>query len=124
MLFEEYEKVYEKATELCEREGISFSLLVARALAEYLNIHYPGNPQMPIAHEVPFHVRLETRIMKRDLEALLKVLKRCDSLWFLERKDSIIKRLKACARHLQRDGDEELKRLIDEAWNTINELVE
>lgn len=44
----ETETIWHKADELAMREGVSRSELVNKALAEYLNIHYPGNPQIPL----------------------------------------------------------------------------
>jgi len=34
--------------ELARREGLNFSAFVKKALAEYIEKHYPGNPQLPL----------------------------------------------------------------------------
>jgi len=36
------------ALELARREGLNFSAFVKKALAEYIEKHYPGNPQIPL----------------------------------------------------------------------------
>jgi len=36
------------ALELARREGLNFSAFVKKALAEYIEKHYPGNPQLPL----------------------------------------------------------------------------
>jgi len=36
------------ALELAHREGLTFSAFVKKALAEYIERHYPGNPQLPL----------------------------------------------------------------------------
>ena len=46
--YESYGDLYAKAASYAATEGISFSELVSKALADYLKIHYPGNPQIPL----------------------------------------------------------------------------
>jgi len=76
-LYESYKEVYEKAVELARREGISFSELVSRALREYVENHYPGNPQLPIESYTPNGlkpIRLEAKLISRELTKMLKRL--------------------------------------------------
>jgi len=71
MIYERYSEVYEKSRELAEREGITFSELVVRSLGEYIEGHYPGNPQIPLDSFVESGlkpVRLEVKIISRKVE--------------------------------------------------------
>lgn len=40
--------IWDKTKELADREHISVSELVNKALAQYVGEHYPGNPQVPL----------------------------------------------------------------------------
>jgi len=70
MLFEEYSEIYEKARDLAYREGITFSDIVAKALAEYLKIHFPGHPQLPLPDKRPYE-QFYLPLVKRNLRRLL-----------------------------------------------------
>ena len=77
MIYERYSEVYEKSRELAEREGITFSELVVRSLGEYIEGHYPGNPQIPLDSFVESGlkpVRLEVKIASRRTKWYLEKL--------------------------------------------------
>jgi hypothetical protein len=74
----EYEDITKKAEELMKVEGYSFSEMLLEALKEYVQNHYPGNPQTIL----PSHtdralqpLRLKAHWSIRDLERDLGILK-------------------------------------------------
>jgi len=123
MLLDDYDEVYKKASELAEIEGITFAEIVARALAEYVEKHYPGNPQIPLptyTGQVPMAKTLEARItarqLKKDLD-LLKVIysKRDNTLYRYEVESRVVKLVKKLARLNALLNKEEYQELVDEA---------
>jgi len=66
----EAKDIIDKANELAAREGITFSDVVMRALAEYLKIHFPGNPQLPLPDKRPYE-QFYLQLVKRNLRRLL-----------------------------------------------------
>jgi len=81
-LYETYREVYGKAVELANREGRSFSELVSVALKEYVEHHFPGNPQLPLNSFEEFDdrhlraTRLEAKFVAESATNLLKILRR------------------------------------------------
>lgn len=75
----ESEDVTKKAEELQKVEGLSFSELVLQALKEYVEIHYPGNPQLILPSLLdPQHLkplRLEAKYLFKDFQRMIGVLK-------------------------------------------------
>jgi len=123
MLLDDYDEVYKKASELAEIEGITFAEIVAKALAEYVEKHYPGNPQIPLptyTGQVPMAKTLEARItarqLKKDLE-LLKVIysKRDNTLYRYEVESRVIKLVKKLAKLNTILKNKEYQDLINQA---------
>jgi len=77
-LYEKYKDVYPLAYELARIEGISFSELVSRALKEYVEKHYPGNPQIQITSftNSNFSKRFEAVLVAEDLKKHIEALRR------------------------------------------------
>ena len=76
-LYEKYGNLYEKASELARREGISFSELLSESLKEYVEDHYPGNPTPPLESFNPDGLKathLEARFLDRDIRKLIERL--------------------------------------------------
>lgn len=78
-LYEKYGEVYPKFCELAKIEGMSFSELTSRAMKEYVEFHYPGNPQLtlqsvtdPLAQKP---LRLQAKFQREELKSLVKILK-------------------------------------------------
>jgi len=123
MLLDDYDEVYKKASELAEIEGITFAEIVAKALAEYVEKHYPGNPQIPLptyTGQVPMAKTLEARItarqLKKDLE-LLKVIyaKKDNTLYRYEVESRVIKLVKKLAKLNTILKNKEYQDLINQA---------
>ena len=73
-LYAKYLHIYEKAYELADREGKSFSELINLALEEYVEVHYPGNPQPPLEAFQPDSLkpaRLEAKMITQEVAGLL-----------------------------------------------------
>jgi len=49
---QEYRIIFEKAKEIARREGRSLSDLIRELLRDYVRIHEPGNPQLPLTRFV------------------------------------------------------------------------
>jgi len=113
MLFEEYNEIYEKAKELAEREGITFSDIVAKALAEYLKAHYPGNPQLPLPTRRPYE-QFYLQLVKRNLRRLLDQPYPNRALW-----ESDLARWVSKARGIK-TRDKELTRLVERAVSQLS----
>lgn len=63
-LYEKYVDVYPLACDLARLDGKSFSELVSIALKEYVETHYPGNPQLVLPSligETPLPLRLQAK---------------------------------------------------------------
>ena len=71
MIPREYEAIWDKAAELAQREGVTLSELVAKALAEYCKLHLDGNPYPPLMSERPF-LEYRNELAKRRLQAFLE----------------------------------------------------
>jgi len=67
-VIEEERDVYEKMRKLAKREQISFSELALRAFKEYLERHWPGNPQIPLPVFIPTMMTPEHKKLKKRLE--------------------------------------------------------
>jgi len=112
MLFEEHNEIYEKARELADREGATFSDIVAKALAEYLKIHYPGNPQLPLPARRPYE-QFYLQLVKRNLRRLLDQPYPNKALW-----ESDLARWVSKARGV-RTQDAELMDLVKRATSQL-----
>jgi hypothetical protein len=76
MIPREYEELWHKATEIATREGKTLSEIISRALAEYHQVHYPGNPQAPLpafdkGADTQRPLSLKCRFLIEDLERIL-----------------------------------------------------
>jgi len=76
-LYAKYLHIYERAYELADREGKSFSEIINLALEEYVDVHYPGNPQTALESFQPDSLkpaRLEAKMITQKVEELLERL--------------------------------------------------
>jgi len=131
LLYEEYDEIYKKAEELAKREfNGSFSQLIAHALKEYIERHYPGNPQIPITGFMPGKMekdllfKLEAKLIRNKLKNILGVLKR-DPRDDLKREILEVKLpevLSKAIKIMQKYKSEELKQLIEQTKKYIDEL--
>jgi len=121
----EFEDLSKKAEELMKIEGLSFSELLLEALKEYVEVHYPGNPQLTLPSicdqdsEKP--LRLVAKFDCEELETILKELK--DSRGSLEYKRDLRERckkllIKLCRANI-RLKDEKINELIDHALKKL-----
>jgi len=63
--------------ELADRERISLSEILVNAAAEYVELHYPGNPAVPLTSFTDDGLkpaRLEAKMVSRETEKWLKIL--------------------------------------------------
>jgi hypothetical protein len=75
----ESKEMIEKGEELAGTEKISFSEIIMKALAEYLHLHYPGNPQIQLN---PTDEKIDTYmndLAARKLAAFLKWIEKYPS---------------------------------------------
>jgi len=102
-------------------EGFSFSELLLEALKEYIEVHYPGNPQLTLpsisdpTSEKP--LRLETKFAAQELESLIEILeKKQGSLPFRRDLENRVKQLLVkLAKMNQRFKDQKVNDLIEKA---------
>ena len=119
MIYERYREVYEKAKELAVRESVTFSELVAKALGEYVEAHYPGNPQMSLesfsdAGLKP--LRLEAKMLTQKAERFLEKLgdPRISNSWRRELKTKRLPQLLVKLSRLNlRLRDDEISGLVE-----------
>ena len=124
-LYEKYRDVYEKAIELARREGKSFSELISIALKEYVENHYPGNPQLSMESFTENGLkplRLEAKLLLRSVRGLLENLKN-PKVWD-EHKEKIRRhelppKLVKLAKLNSRLRDEEIRKIIEEAEKEV-----
>jgi len=82
MQIHDYDEAWGKAEKLARLEGVSLSELVSRALVEYVERHFPGNPQLPLSSFEEFDdrylrsVRLEAKFFAESATNLLKIIRR------------------------------------------------
>ena len=118
-LYEKYGEVYPKLCELARLEGKSFSELMSIAAKEYVELHYPGNPQLSLMSFTADGLkpaRLEAKIVSREAEKWLKMLENPDCAEYLKKRirakdlPSLILKL---TRLNQRLRDEKVSDLVD-----------
>ena len=89
---QEYQIIIEKAKEIARREGRSLSNLIMQLLRDYVRVHYPGNPQLPL-----------TRFTEESKEGRRCSVEGCDEpaayQVFLDH-GRVIERLRLCEKHL------------------------
>jgi len=68
-------RILEMSQELAQREGITLSELILNALGEYIERHYPSNPQISLEtaqNPLTEPLTLKARFIAEDIENLLK----------------------------------------------------
>ena len=123
----EAEEIVKKAEELAKREDITLSELIIKALKEYVERHYPGNPQIPLptyTGQLPPAKTLEARItarqLKQDLE-LLKVIyaKKDNTLYRYQVESRVVKLVKELAKLNSILKNKDYQDLINEAAKVL-----
>lgn len=118
-LYSKYGEIYPKLCELARREGKSFSELMSIAAKEYVELHYPGNPQLSLKSFTAEGLkpkRLEAKMVSREAEKWLKILENPDAAEYLKKRirtkdlPPLIVKLAKLNRRL---GDEEVSELVD-----------
>jgi len=117
-LYENYREVYGMAVELSRRENKSLSLIFSIALAEYVENHYPGNPQTPMESFTGGNraKTLEAKGVAEDVQRCLNALNlgRGDTSYLKRVRESLSKYIVKLARLNRVLRLEEYDELIDE----------
>jgi len=126
MIPSEYEEVYKKAEDLARIEAISLSEIIAKALKEYVEVHYPGNPQLTlpsITGEAPRPLRLEARFESADLRKFVELLEsgKGSTAYRSEIREKCKKLILKLSRLNQRLKDEKIEKLIERAVKAVDE---
>lgn len=116
-LYDKYRKVYPLFVELAGRERKSFSELCSIAMKEYVELHYPGNPAVPLTAFTENGLkpaRLEAKMVSREVEKWLKILENPDCAEYLKKRirakdlPPLILKLSRLSLRLRDDGLDEL----------------
>jgi hypothetical protein len=126
----EYDDVAKKAEELKKVEGWSFSELLLHALTEYVEVHYPGNPQLILpslvdpSEQKP--LRLEAKFISQDLQRLVDVLsgKQGEATFRHELRHRAIQQLNKLAKINLRLKDKTVDEVVDKASKVLDNLNE
>jgi hypothetical protein len=122
----ECEEVAKKADELSKVEGWSFSELLIHALKEYVQVHYPGNPQLILPSLIDPQslkpLRLEARLICEDLERSIKDLekKKGDVGFRHDLRLRAIQQLNKLAKANLRLRDKKIDELIETASHSLD----
>ena len=115
----ERQDTIDKLSELARRERISLSEILVNAATEYVELHYPGNPAVPLTAFTENGLkptRLEAKMVYREAEKWLKILENPDCAEYLKKRirtkdlPPLIVKLAKLNRRL---GDEEVSELVD-----------
>lgn len=113
----DHEPIWAKARELADREDITLSELVSKALAEYLNVHYPGNPQTPLQPSLKDLIdKYKAERLAARLEAMLHRPWSNREMW-AQRLDQLVNQASRL-----KDPPEALKTLIQQALQALRQL--
>jgi len=130
MKFNVYEEIYKKTEELADRENTSVSMLVVKALKNYLELHYPGNPIAPLESFTPEglkSVKLEAKLAADQIIKFMRILRRDEvdenfKLGII--KDQFPKYLTKLMRLNQKIKDNKYSELIEESEKIIDDKLE
>lgn len=78
---EKYEATIKALEELAAKDKTSFGDKVLDAIAEYVSVHYPGNPQVPLESFINsgnLSLRLEAKFTAEDLERAVHMSEKPD----------------------------------------------
>lgn len=124
----EYNEIAQKAEELTQVEGISFSELILNALEEYVNLHYPGNPQTILPSLLDPNglkpLRLEAKFLFKDFQRVMMQLE--DKIEDLELgfrrelRHKAIEQMNKLARMNRRLKDRDIDEFIDKACKILD----
>lgn len=121
-LYEKYGEVYKKVEELCRIEGKSFSELVSEALKEYVERHYPGNPQLTLPQfekGASKSLRLRLQLAATELEDLLR--RRPDPLYHATWRRDLLKAAIRVQSLQEKVGTRKYDQLVQEALRAARE---
>ena len=126
MLPAEYEKLWELAGKVAEREGISRSELIWKALMEYLNIHGALNPQVTIDDVLSPVDELELSAVKVVVNNLLNTAPKTPQAiqayghrWVAD----VLRVLPRARRLMARSGDKELTSMVEQLSRMVKQMT-
>jgi len=120
----EYLDLLDKLRELAERDGISLSEKIVDAIKEYVEVHYPGNPQTSldpiIKPDATKPLRLQALFDAKELESVIEKLRSAENSLYRgtlvdKGKKLVLKLSKANIRL----NDERIDALIEEFLNLL-----
>lgn len=123
----ECEDTTKKAEELARVEHCSFSEILMRAMTEYVQFHYPGNPQLILPSlldlEAPKPCRLEAKFLFKDFQRLMKLLeaKGGEHTYRRQIREKAIQEMTKLARLNERLKDKEIDEFINKASKILEE---
>jgi hypothetical protein len=123
----ECEEIDKKADELAKVEKWSKSELLLHALKEYVEVHYPGNPQLILPSLLDPQAlkpqRLEMKFLFRDFKRLVKLLEAKSGELGYRRdiRQKAIQQMTKLGRMNQRLKDKTVEEFIDEAEKILEE---
>jgi len=115
----EHSELLDKLRELAERDGLSLSEKILEAIKEYVEVHYPGNPQVCLDSvmkpDAPKPLRLQAMFDMERLESIVRDLRNTNSNMrrsiLVEMGKKLVVQL---AKMNVRLRDEKIDKLIDE----------
>lgn len=124
----ESKEIIEKAKELAHRDATTLSEIILEALKEYIEKHYPGNPQIPLmvyTGEVEPAKTLEAKITAKQLREDIDLLKRLrkvntDGYYLYQVETRIIKMMKKLTKLNHLLKNKEYTELIKRAEEVLN----
>lgn len=114
-------EIYDMARELAYLDDISFSELILKSLSEYVETHYPGNPQLALTsfNESGLKpIRLEAKFLAAEISKGLKTIgniKKSKGKYYFPGKPhrGLVKNLIRLARLNRKIKSEEYDDLVD-----------
>ena len=120
-LYRPYQDVYDMFEALARMEGKSFSELASVAFREYVEKHYPGNPQVPLKSFEAFKdsrlkpLRIEAKLVAKNIISIIEHLEHIEKedLRLRVRDNMLPKPLIKLARLNLSLQDDEYKELVE-----------
>lgn len=124
----EFEDTAKKGEELAKVEGWSFSELLTQALKEYVEFHYPGNPQLILPSLLDPKelkpIRLEARFLVKEIHDATEYLKTKENnslaFWSVLQKRTI-QRISKLTKLNQRLKNPRIDEVIDAASKILDD---
>jgi len=122
----ETEEITKKAEELQKVEGWCFSELVVQALKEFVEVHYPGNPQLILPSLLdPDHLkplRLEAKFLFKDFQHMIQTLqgKKVEPVFRRELHRKAVQEMSKLAKMNERLKDKSIDQYLDQAATILD----